>query len=273
MFLTDKQIKKLCKDNKLIIENYQEENVGAVSYDLTVKDVIAVDEDNKKYNSYELKPGQTVFVSSLETLELPDDCVGIVTEKNSVMRQGLTAAAPYYQPGHKTRAYIRITNISGNIITVTSGKRIAQVFFTRLSEKPEKPYPMQSDASFNDELDFKGFGKYESEYEKEIKKINKVKEDLDEKANSIYANVMVFMGIIAAIFTIVTVNFEAFSGKNFSVLNVLSLNLSLAFAIAVFSGIVMFFIGKKRSKITYFVYILITALILAANVLLSFINI
>ena len=35
------------------------------------------------------------------------------------------------------------------------------------------------------------------------------------------------MGIIAAIFTIVTVNFEAFSVKNFSVLNVLSLNLSL----------------------------------------------
>ncbi len=271
MFLVDKEIKELCKNNKLIVENYQEENVGAVSYDITVKDVIALDEDNKTYSSYELKPGQTVFVSSVETLEIPVDCVGIVTEKNSVMRQGITVAAPYYQPGHKTKAYIRVSNISGNIITITAGKRIAQIFFSRLSETPEKPYSMQPDASFNNELGFIGFGKYESEYDKEIKKINKVKEDIDEKANTIYANVMVFMGIIAAIFTIVTVNFEAFSVKNFSVLNVLSLNLSLAFAIAVFSGIVMFFIGKKRSKVTYFVYVLITALILAANVLLSFI--
>ena len=81
MFLVDKEIKELCKNNKLIVENYQEENVGAVSYDITVKDVIALDEDNKTYSSYELKPGQTVFVSSVETLEIPVDCVGIVTEK------------------------------------------------------------------------------------------------------------------------------------------------------------------------------------------------
>jgi deoxycytidine triphosphate deaminase len=264
MVLVDKEIREFCQQGKLIVENYSADNIGTVSYDLTLGDIIALDEDNKLYNSYELKPNQTVFVSSLEILEIPDNFLGIVTEKNSVMRQGLLVAAPVYQPGHKTKAYLRVTNISGNLITLTAGKKIAQIFFTKLEKVPEQLYSQNPNSSYNDEMNFTGFGNYQSEYEKEIKKLNQVKENLDEKANTIYANVMIFMGIIAAIFTIVTVNFQA--AQKFAVMDILSLNLSLAFTIMVFSGIALFFLGKKRKTISYILFFVLTLLIFAANV-------
>ena len=271
MFIVDRDIKHLCQQHELIAEKYNEQNVGSISYDLTLQDVIVLEEDNETYNSYELKPNQTVFVSTLEVLKIPDNYVGIVTEKNSVMRQGLMVSTPYCQPGHRTKAYLRVTNISSNIITISSGKIIAQILFDKLSGTPECPYSQNQTASYNNELEFIGFGNYESTYEKEIKKIKKAENDLDAKANGIYANVMVFMGIIAAIFTLVTVNFEAFSSQNFSMINVLSLNLSLAFTILVFSGIALFIMGKKKSIVFYVIFFSVTLLTLVANLLLCFI--
>ena len=181
MFLVDRDIRRMCLNKELITDGFTEDNVGSVSYDLTVKTIISMDENSKKYNSLELNPGQTVFVESAESLSIPDNCIGIVTEKNSVMRQGLMIAAPYYQPGHNTKAFIRVTNISGSIVTITQGKRIAQIFFDRLSEKPEKTYSQIESASFNEEFEFVGFGKYESEYQKDIKKIKQAKEDLTRR--------------------------------------------------------------------------------------------
>lgn len=269
MFISDNQIKKMCEQHQLIIDNYDPENVGVISYDLTLESIIAADEkgENSEYKSYELYPQQTVFVSTLETICVPDEYVGIVTEKNSVMRQGLMVSAPYYQPGHKTKCFLRVTNLSSEIITISNGKKIAQILFDKLSRKPEKTYSQMSDASFNDEISYKGLGKYESEYKKELKKIQKAEENLDEKANTIYANVLTFMSIIAAVFSLLTINFEAYSNASFSKLNILSLNLSMAFIISVLMGIILFFINKKRKPVIYVLYFMFVVILLVVNIL------
>lgn len=268
MFIVDKQIKQMCTQNMLIIDNYIEENVGAISYDLRVESIIESygEGDNKEYSSFELYPNHTVFVSTMETIHVPNRYVGIVTEKNSVMRQGLMIAAPYYQPGHKTKCFIRVTNISSEIITVNKGKKIAQILFDKLAETPQIPYSSDADASFNNELSFKGLGNYESEYKKELKKITAVKESLDEKANNIYANVLTFMSIIAAIFSLITINFEAFSNQDFSRLNILSLNLSMAFIISVLVGLILFFVNKKRKTWVYVIYVILVIALLIVNI-------
>lgn len=268
MFIVDKQIKDMCEQKKLIIENYTKENVGAISYDLRVDSIIEPNggEESKEHASFELYPQQTVFVSTMEVIHIPDDFVGIVTEKNSVMRQGLMTAAPYYQPGHITKCFIRVTNISSEIITISKGKKIAQILFEKLSTMPETTYSQDENASFNNELKFKGLGHYENEYKKELKKIQKAEDNLDEKVNGIYANVLTFMGIISAIFSILTINFEAFSKKEFSWLNILSLNLSMAFIISVLMGLILFFVNKKRSVGIYIAYTAFVVTLLAVNI-------
>ncbi len=268
MFIVDNQIKQMCAQGKLIVNDYCEENVGAISYDLRIDSIIEPygDGNNKEYSSFELYPNQTVFVSTMETIQIPETYVGIVTEKNSVMRQGLMIAAPYYQPGHKTKCFIRVTNISSEIITVSKGKKIAQILFDELKEAPNVPYSNNSDASFNNELTFKGLGNYESEYKKELKKIKKAEENLDEKVTNIYANVLTFMSIIAAIFSLLTINFEAFSKQEFSRLNILSLNLSMAFIISVLMGLILFFFNKKKEKYVYIIYIAFVIVLLLVNI-------
>ena len=270
MFIVDKQIKQMCEQKKLIIDNYNEDNIGAISYDLRIESIIESygEGNNKEHSSFELYPHQTVFVSTMETIHIPEKYVGIVTEKNSVMRQGLMVAAPYYQPGHKTKCFIRVTNISSEIITVHKGKKIAQILFDELKTVPEVPYSRSTDASFNNELSFKGLSNYESEYRKELKKIKEAEESLDEKANNIYANVLTFMSIIAAIFSLLTINFEAFSNQAFSKLNILSLNLSMAFIISVLMGLILFFVNKKRKKRVYIIYAVLVIALLIVNLLI-----
>ena len=47
MFIIDKQIKEMCEQRKLIAENYNSDNVGSVSYDLTVEYIRTYDDDKK----------------------------------------------------------------------------------------------------------------------------------------------------------------------------------------------------------------------------------
>ena len=53
MFIIDKQIKEMCEQRKLIAENYNSDNVGSVSYDLTVEYIrtYAVSYTHKRNNS------------------------------------------------------------------------------------------------------------------------------------------------------------------------------------------------------------------------------
>lgn len=166
MYIVDKQIKKMCESGLLITENYNPENVGAVSYDLTVKNIYV---ENTKKISYDLEPGKTIFIGTEETLKIPENMIGIVKERNSIMREGLLVSAPNYQPGICSKCFIRVTNISEHIITIEKGKKIAQILFDTLIEEPDLPYDKRLDSSFNKEFEYLGYGKYKNEYSKEIK--------------------------------------------------------------------------------------------------------
>lgn len=252
MFIVDTEIKKLCEQEILISDNYNPDNVGSVSYDLTIEYIRVYDEKKKEYineTSFELYPNKTIFICTSETLTIPDNMIGIINEKTSVMREGLLVNAPNYQPGICSKCFIRVTNISEHIITIKQGKKIAQILFDTLSQTPECPYNNQPDASYNNEFEYLGYGKYKTEYSKEIKKINRIKDDLDSKVQSIYSNVLVFMGIIATIFTIITINFEAFKDKILTPMGVLSLNLSMAFITSFLVGILSLFISKKKKVV------------------------
>lgn len=121
---------------------------------------VSLDENGEQHIEYELNPGETIFIKSQEKLSIPDNILGRIAEKNSRMRQGLAVSGPHYQPGHKTYAFLRVTNISKNIITLSRGNKIAQIIFEQLTGKPDVPYSIQMNASYQYEVEYKGLGNY-----------------------------------------------------------------------------------------------------------------
>ena len=156
--------------NDGVIKDGKIKNAGPVSYDLTTQNFFT---DKASYNqkliSYMLNPGDSVFVASVETISLPNDLACSVRVKNSRLRLGLRLDAPLYFPGHETRVYFRVTNVSGDVIALDTKKEIAQLVFERLDQPTDTPY----EGAFSDEDVFRGLGDYESRYEHDLKKVEK----------------------------------------------------------------------------------------------------
>ena len=167
MILVDKNIKS--RHEEIFCDGcYREECVNAVSYDLHISGIV----DNEKLQRfYALRPGEVVFIKTVEKLHMPKDLMGRIGEKNSRMRQGLSVAGPHYYPGHETYLYLRVQNISSGIIKIQENDAIAQIFFEELTEIPETTYDRQNNASFNNEDMYLGMAKYKDEYEERMESL------------------------------------------------------------------------------------------------------
>ncbi len=254
MILIDRDIRERVQKGELIIEGFNNNNVNSISYDLSIDKIIDGDD---LVESYELAPNEFIFIQSSEVLSLPNDIMGRVALKNSRMRLGLDVAPLHYHPGHTTKAYIRVSNISPNGILLKSGDKIAQIIFEQLTGIPETPY----NSTFQNEMDYRGYGGYQTEYEKRICKINEAKENLEQKEQQIYSNILTFMGIFVAIFSIISINFQAFSQAELNTKFILTMNSSLCFCITVMLGIVLLFLNKAKNKGFVILYSIILGLL------------
>lgn len=269
MILVDKEIKQMVSDKQLIISGYNEDNINGVSYDLTIDGIYTNSSKNDK--EYDVEPGEIVFIRTLEKLSIPNNILGRIAEKNSRMRQGLKVDGPHYQPGHITYAYLRVQNISENTITLKKGNKIAQIFFEQLTQAPDTPYNMQENASFQNEEEFIGVGNYKEEYENQTKKhIDNVKEDLENLSHRIYANVLTIMGVLVAIFSLITINYQAFTNTKIDLKYIISMNLTLTLCIVVMFGIILIFINKAKEKKFVIIYSVVLILLALAAVAMGF---
>lgn len=145
--------------------------------------------------------------------------------------------SPVYQPGHKTRVFFRLTNISGNELRLSAGEKYATLLFEKLTSIPGHPY----DGAFSDEFDFSGLGKYKDIYEAQIREIEKQTEDLKAAEHSIYANVLVILTIFVALFSFLTTNLSILSSgltiRFFLLCNAVLLG-CISFLVAIMSGVV-----------------------------------
>lgn len=264
MILTDKDIKQRIEQGELILSGYCESNLNGVSYDLTVDSICSKEE---KAASYELNPGETIFIKTKEQLSIPDTILGRIAEKNSRMRQGLKVDGPHYQPGHITYAFLRVQNLSSDILLIKSGMKIAQIIFEELTGVPERPYSVQEKASFQNEEEYRGLGSYAEEYEKQTKHIlDKAKEDLEGISQRIYANVLTIMGILVAVFSLLSINSQAFSETEIDFRYILVMNLSLSLCIVIMMGIILVFVNKAKNKGFLYCYIAILAILAVATI-------
>ncbi|MBS6715068.1 MAG: hypothetical protein KH231_06300 [Dialister sp.] len=268
MILVDKNIESLVSQGKLIKSGFDEENLGSISYDLTIGEIVIEENDSShRAESFDIAPGEYVFIKTKEELSIPENIMGRIAQKNSRMRMGLYVDGPHYHPGHITYAYLRVQNISSNIITIHTGDKIAQIIFEELKEKPRELYGEGQHNAFINEKNFVGMGKYTKKYSKSIQKFEKVKEDIESKESQIYGNVLTLMGIVAAVFSIITINFEAFKQSNIDLRFILIMNISLVFTISVFFGLAYLIVNKTSKKKLGWPYFLLLSIIIIAFIL------
>lgn len=163
--------------------------------------------------------------------------------KNSRIRQGLSLDAPLYFPGHTTRVYYRVTNITANEITLTTERDLAQVTFERLSTPSGATYS----GTFDEEFDFVGMGDYTDIYASEIHKLKKESENIENMEQRIYGNVVAIMGVFIAVFSLVNLDVSWLSGQA-SISSLIIVNLSVVGGMAALVGLVASLLGSRGHK-------------------------
>ena len=193
MFLTDEELKRG------IIENANAENFGNISYDLFIKEILVEGEHKAEYD---LKPAESVFVSTIEILNVPLNMFAQVVPRNSAIRLGLDINAPIYQPGHKTRIFFRVTNVSSVAITIKKDTSVCSLMVYRLDGETTKPYI----GVYSEEFDYRGVGDFHAIDVPEVGKLEKKLQALEKLEHRLYGNVMMMLTVFVAIFSLVNLN-------------------------------------------------------------------
>ena len=81
----------------------------------------------------------------------------------------------------------------------------------------------------------------------------------------IYGNVLTIMGILVAIFSLLTINYQAFTNAVINAQYIIAMNLTMALCIVVMMGIILLFVNKSNSKKVQWIYIAVLILIAIAT--------
>lgn len=267
MILVDKELRTFLLNGdtgapgKTAIFGGDESCITNIGYDLRAN---AFYRDGKRADACELAPGESVFVESCEIVQFDTVTVGRVFLKNSRIRMGLTLDAPVYQPGHKTRIYFRMTNVSSDSLHISVGDKYAMLLFEQLHDAPDAPYS----GTYQDEFDFKGLGEYKSQYLSQIQSLHGKVKDIHDIEKSIYGNVITILTIFVTIFTILNVNIELARAAA-TVSAFLNFNLAVLGGVSFLSLFLSELSGreKKWSRALWLIPIVCFAAILILNLL------
>lgn len=241
LVLSTQSLNERINNGEKIINNTVPENFGKFNYDLRIEKIIKINEEdnNEQIEKYDLPAGGTVFVSTVETLDMPSDLIGIVTQKNSVMRLGLSVDAPIYHPGHKTRMFLRITNISSSDIKISKDEQIASIMFAKIDSEVGP-----CNGQFVDEFSYIGVGNFTNNIPQSVK-ISKKMETTENAENRIYSKVVSLLTIFIGIFSLINLNIQFLGEKN--IVSMIAYNLISISGISILVSFIGLTLNSKKS--------------------------
>lgn len=166
--LNDKEILSLIEGGNLIITPLIQNNVQPGSVDLTlhnkievfhspeILDIAGIQKDALSSmeeivdisDGYSLKPGEFITGRSEEYIELPQNILAIITNRNSLAKIGIDAAiSTFTNPGFKGRKTIVIKNNSQSVIVLRPGMRICQMLIFKMDSASARSYENRHDES------------------------------------------------------------------------------------------------------------------------------
>lgn len=110
------------------VQNGMSYGLSVAGYDVRIRE------------SFTLKPGEFKLASIMEYLDMPSDIVGLVHDKSTWARRGLSLFNTVIEPGWKGYLTVELMNFSDDLLTFESGDPIAQILFLRTDQPCEKPY-------------------------------------------------------------------------------------------------------------------------------------
>ncbi len=102
---------------------------GPAGYDLRLAD-----------ETFSLGPNEFTLASAMELFQMPDDVLGIVHDKSSWIRQGISVHNTVIEPGWNGFLTLEIKNVGTEPLFLFQGVGICQVVFHRLESTTDKPY-------------------------------------------------------------------------------------------------------------------------------------
>jgi dCTP deaminase len=85
-------------------------------------------------------PGRFVLASAMERFQMPDNLLGVVHDKSSWARRGLSVLNTVIEPGWKGYLTLEIKLLACSFLRLRRGDPIAQIVFHRLDEPTVSPY-------------------------------------------------------------------------------------------------------------------------------------
>lgn len=122
--------------------------LGEAGYDIRIKQEIrflVFDREKPHVMRYDMSEedvpfmdsltGRFVIASAIEEFDMPDDLVGIVHDKSTWARRGLSVFNTVIEPGFRGGLTLELVYHGGENLVIPAGAGIAQVIFHRLSEE------------------------------------------------------------------------------------------------------------------------------------------
>ncbi len=145
MLLSDRSIKKLLKDKKLVIE--PEPKLKSASIRLHLSDQFAKPgEKIKKQQEYTLEPKGFILSSTLERIKLPNDHAALYDGSTTLAREGITShmGSMLISPGSDGNLTLEVFNASDKPFTLKANMRIGQLLIMKLDSACEINQQQQS---------------------------------------------------------------------------------------------------------------------------------
>jgi dCTP deaminase len=98
---------------------------------------------------WKLLPGEFILAATLERFTMPRDLTGIVHDKSSLARLGLSVFNTVIEPGWRGWLTLELANKGPEPILLHRHQGIAQVIFHVLDAPAEQPYP--EDGKYQDQ--------------------------------------------------------------------------------------------------------------------------
>ena len=134
MILCDRQIKELVKSHQMIApfvdEKYKDRGVSyglsAASYDLRLDKCDNAFEDTVVFG---LPPNTFILGCTLEHIKMPDNIVGLIKDKSTWARKGLSVFNTLIDPGFQGQITLELKNQGNELLELPRGIGIAQIMF------------------------------------------------------------------------------------------------------------------------------------------------
>lgn len=145
MILSYQTIKEFCETFKMIdpwcektIFEGMSYGLGPCTYDMRLDKILT--EDNRVVAEYDFRAGESILVSTIERVRIPDNICASVLDKSTFARKFMSAFNTHFDPGFEGYPTIELVNLGQRMITLKHGMPICQFKFEVLDKPTEKPY-------------------------------------------------------------------------------------------------------------------------------------